>query len=335
MKSNNRLYVRDILGATAILLVVFNHSATIFFGWKPNLYGIHSFKIAAISHLFIGIQMPLFVMISGYLYQHLISIGKYINFQKFLKKKIKRLLLPYLILAPLMIILFVPNGANPWVFSVNFFSGTHHLWFILMIFYAFIFFRVLGPYLNDHQITASILLALVSVAGFYLGYIYTGNTFCITPCFKYFFFFFLGTVLYRQPHDLCDSKWWLFALIYLAIRIPHMLFFRNDSFIWINSITPVLEGLFGCLASLGFAGKYGEQIMHFFKIPVNFISRNSYGIYIFHMPFVLWGINVFNHGPQINEYLVVAILFLGSLSFSLAINSLCRRYSTLKLLIGE
>lgn len=120
MKSNNRLYVRDILGATAILLVVFNHSAAAFVGWKPNLYGIHSFKIAAISHLFVGIQMPIFVMISGYLYQHLISIGKYVNFQKFLKNKIRRLLLPYFILAPLMIISFVPNGASPSIFFRKF-----------------------------------------------------------------------------------------------------------------------------------------------------------------------------------------------------------------------
>ena len=219
-------------------------------------------------------------------------------------------------------------------FFVNFFSGAYHLWFILMIFNAFIFFRVLGPYLKDHQITASVLLAFISVSGFYIGYIW-GDPFCVTSCFKYFFFFFLGTVLYRQPHDLLNSKWWLFAFVYLAIRIPHMLFFRNDTFLWTNSITPVFEGLFGCLGFLGLASKYGEQIMHFFKIPVNFISKNSYGIYIFHMPFVLWGINGFKHAPQINEYLVVAILFFASLSFSLVITALCRQYTSLKLLIGE
>ena len=138
MKIDSRLYLRDILGVAAILMVVFNHSTATFVGWKPNLYDIHSLKMAGISQLFIGLQMPLFVMISGYLYQHLISIGKYKNFKIFIKGKSRRLLLPYLIIAPLMILFFVPNGTTINIFIVNFFSGTHHLWFILMLFYAFI-----------------------------------------------------------------------------------------------------------------------------------------------------------------------------------------------------
>lgn len=331
----NRLHERDILGAAAMLMVVFNHAAAPFVGWKPNLYGLHSTELAAMSQLFVAIQMPLFVTISGLLYQSLSRQGRYQNIAEFLINKTKRLLVPYGMLAPLMLLFVAKNNSTCYELFKMFVSGVHHLWFVIMLFYAFVFFKIFWGPISNNKTLSFVVLAALSIAGFYLG-VARNEMFGFANCLRFFLFFFLGMLLADSPsRQRLDNTWWLFAALYLFLRIPHMYFFRFDSFVLINSITPVAEGVAGCLALVGACGVFGERIMQWFGGAVNFLSRDLFGIYLFHYPIILWGIHLFKKSAPLNQYLVVSVLFLAGLGGGLAVTRLVRRIPRFKLAIGE
>lgn len=91
----NRLVNISILRVTAMLAVVLFHCLC-FYGWWPNpdpdikLY-------MAIDYYLDNITMPLFFLISGFLYAYLkIDKNKYQNSREFIRKKTVRLLVPYI-----------------------------------------------------------------------------------------------------------------------------------------------------------------------------------------------------------------------------------------------
>ena len=81
--------------ALAIILVVIGHSIIMY----SDEWSLHVYDNNIISFIKRGIniiQMPLFFSLSGYLFSN--NINKYTDRLTFIKKKIKRLLLPYVLI---------------------------------------------------------------------------------------------------------------------------------------------------------------------------------------------------------------------------------------------
>lgn len=329
----NRLIERDILGAIAILLVVLQHASQTFVSWKL-LWGIDSKLLAGEIAITSAFTMPLFIMIAGLLFQFSLSHGKYFETCDFLDKKVKRLLVPFLIFSPFMIYFF-PVGDDSLFASLKLFlNGAHHLWFVLTLLYAYLFFYFFRNLLDKSSGVSLIILSIVSVAGHYLSIEY-GGLFGLTNILIYFLYFYLGIWIWKNyTSSLLNFNHWIVLGLYLSIRIVHMLYFRFDEYVWINSILPVFEGVIGSLWAWRFSFIYGAKLMGGANRPIHFISRNSYGIYLFHLPIIYGIIEVFRNFDPLNMYLVVLILFSMSLFISILLTEGLRKIN-LKMVIGE
>ena len=191
----NRLLERDILGAVAILLVVFQHASQAFVSWKL-LWGIDSKLLAGEIALTSGFTMPLFIMIAGLLFQFSLSHGKYSETRDFLDKKVKRLFVPFLIFS-LFMIYFFPVGDDSLSASLKLFlNGAHHLWFVLTLLYAYLFFYFFRHLLDKSPVVSLVILTMMAVAGRYLKIQY-GGLFGLSNMMIYFLYFYLGILIWK------------------------------------------------------------------------------------------------------------------------------------------
>lgn len=93
-----RLDYISILRVGAMLSVVVYHCIC---GYSNIWGGKWSWQIVdfwnTIAHVLSYYHMPLFVIISGFLFKYVQITGKYSNFGTFLYKKIRRIMIPYIV----------------------------------------------------------------------------------------------------------------------------------------------------------------------------------------------------------------------------------------------
>src|SRR5690554_1975209 len=98
----------DLLKAFAIIIVLRHSFAPYTGSWNFEVHYQYDEAANIIGKYISTISMPLFVFISGFIYSYLRNyLNKYDSFSNLLKKKTKRLLIPYLILAPLYLLTFL------------------------------------------------------------------------------------------------------------------------------------------------------------------------------------------------------------------------------------
>lgn len=133
----------SLLRALAMLTVVLHHSLCYYAVWSrpitdPAFKACGEYAYAVVAMFVKQTNLPVFLMLSGYLYAYLLFVrGKYGDARQFVWGKTKRLLIPYVFWA-LMLIMFFPLEhhclAN---LPVNF----CHLWFLLMLFEVSLIFH--------------------------------------------------------------------------------------------------------------------------------------------------------------------------------------------------
>jgi fucose 4-O-acetylase-like acetyltransferase len=183
----------DLLKGIAIILVVAGHYMPLHNGeaWKSIVAGIYAF------------HMPLFMMISGYLYKKTSCGHAAGNHLSYLFNKAKRLLIPYYIISGLVLVLKIlaqAFGANlEFPVSDDFFyrifvnplgGYATFLWFIYVLFLIFIIYPGLARIVRNNYILAIIL--------FLASLIPLTDEFCLSRLFKYMFYFHCGVVLFSD-----------------------------------------------------------------------------------------------------------------------------------------
>lgn len=156
-------------------------------------------------------NMPLFTFLAGYLFCYLFKYkGKYLEFKPFLRNKIKRLLIPYLILG-FVINMTQIGRQNPFELVL----GTpNHLWYCLMLFYCFVACWLLenrNKRLNISAMCLSFLLVIVaggrtiisSPLGIYM------------PCY-YYGYFYAGFLTFQYKEKILAAVKKYFAFLLLA-----------------------------------------------------------------------------------------------------------------------
>lgn len=136
MVKGNRFAYISWLRVVAMILVVMSHSLDYYtpFWHYPDSAQVNTYFVTA--KILNNIHMPIFVFVSGFLYHYQLEKKAYANNLNFIKGKIKRLLIPFLVWSAI-IVAFISNR-NYIEFIIY---GASHLWFLGMLLILFLIFH--------------------------------------------------------------------------------------------------------------------------------------------------------------------------------------------------
>lgn len=327
---NNRVEELDIMKFWGILLVVLGH-VTRMYSSKGLIHPIiESHSLSVITNLIYSFHMPLFVFVSGCVFAFQCEVLKRKDgFLDMTKKKSKRLLIPYLVFGIFMVVLMYGLGLR--TNFVNYaFDGillsldSRHLWYVLMLFIVFEVFWIMRKAV---EVTHIPIWSLIIVS--FVFYLLSGHiSSCllqINTTLKYLFWFTLGYIFLIKKSIIIK------VLIYLTgvtILIYNMYKVSN-----IESSAPLLGTISACVGILLFymISSDTKSITNFRLYRI--ISKNSFGIYLFHVFFV-YLLFFFAKDIYIHPYLLCFVVFSISLLLSIIMTELTRRLGW-HIIIGE
>ena len=232
----------DALKGFAMFLVVLGHSIIVYpINLHENNFFNNLYEFISTFHL------PLFFIISGYCFSYKDSYKQYIT------KKIKRILIPYLIFSLLNILLrtLAPSLVNKsddfvtLLMNVIFNGGEY--WFLYTLFMIFLFYPLLYK-INRNKVIAIILEILLLIASLLNVKV---NMFCITSLLKYLFYFNSGVLIKIYKKDIFENNKnnVLYTLVIFIILIFVFLLYRKYTFNYLETICAILGILFSYLLS--------------------------------------------------------------------------------------
>lgn len=272
----------DIARAIGIILVVAGHY---FPDNSPHWY-VNTREWIYTFH------MPLFMFISGYVYELAKREETYL---KFLGRKAKRLLIPYLIVSAVIISIKLSSqalmgmelknavGVDAFLKMLYEPEAAIHLWFIFALWWIFVIvplFRWKG---------GNIVLLIIGIAAHYLPYVapsfHYPTIFCLNKAAEYLMYFMLGAVLYDAGLDLDKPDKPIATVIILASGLLFKFAPSAAPFIWI-AVIMALSSLMQTMP---------ERAIR----PFVTISESSYTIYLIHSIFIGFIVTAFKFVPSL------------------------------------
>lgn len=327
MKDKKIEYRINNIRALAILIVVFGHSI-ILYSSSWNLYETlqTSFVFDQIKKVINLFQMPLFFSLSGYLFSY---ANMEQSFFAFIKKKCKRLIIPFFIVGifwmiPIKMLLDYAGYQNSnflqAVYKMVMNQENGHLWYLPTLFFLFILFGAFKKYITKDKKASYILVIVLLFVSKYsktlpdLGFPY------LNYVYQYAWSFGFGMIIPNLPRSRrktgssSASKILLFIVIMLTAVIDTIVLNRADILVTVIVIYSF----------------YLAMPDRSVKV-LNSISKNSFGMYLFHSPLIYITFTFFPNGAP---YKVVAMNFIlwGTLSY--CITSVLRKIK-LGIVIGE
>lgn len=316
-------YQINNIRAFAIIAVVFGHSIIIY----SLSWGIYKTEnvcqiLDAVKRYIDLFQMPLFFSLSGYLFT--ISSKKE-TILEFCKKKFRRLMLPFFLIGaiwmiPVKLILGYPGyQADNYVTAflkllMNIDSG--HLWFLPTLFIMFIVFIFVKKIVGSKSKIISLLVCLG------IGCIYwfwpDFRVPYLRKFYQYAWAFLLGACMTEKVMEkvllfLRKSKW-INVIIFIVCLIDTVILSRNDLVCAVLFIVSIYS----------LASDRSNAML-------NKISKNSFGIYLFHSPLIYITFTFFLNYPI---WFVVLLNFVVWGGVAYFMTELVRRIN-FKILIGE
>ncbi len=315
---NSRLSNIEFLRCFAVLTLVGCHSLCVYVGWQSYLPDIAAavgdtpltlfYRILSTRVLMPDANMPLFTVISGFVYAHLRKQGRYQKTKEFIKKKGRRLLIPYFVIGSIVVLTIAD-----WAPISILFGDAHHLWYCAMLFWCFVYIRIFEKIPNYLKI-------IVVLIGLFLQFRYPPyDILGVVKGIRYFPYFVLG--------------------YYLVDYLP-ILQVRGKIILTISWLICVVGSIFLQSNILNCFLNYLFVLMLFAWVPQNIIVSNlvikisgySFGIYVFHEWF-LWNmahIEALHHFIIEHQILYPIIAYVSILTVSI----LLTRYS-LKTKVGR
>lgn len=244
MINKERIEWIDYLKSFACLLVVIGH---LLMSLKSidNYDTITDFIIWFI-YLF---HMPLFMCISGLLYNRIPKITSLKDYKKFEFKKIVNLLIPYISFYSITIILNMifsnsvntPRGMNDWLGIFN--NPISPYWFLYSLLSIFIIIPIFEKMFNYNKKKVLILLGIFKMISVFYG----PNIFFINSIMKYGFYFYLGTFVNIKEKIYNIYKVFIWAVIYIVMAI---IVYNNCTNKIISAVTEFIFSLFGIFIAI-------------------------------------------------------------------------------------
>lgn len=160
----NCTFAKSIL----MILIVCYHGCALWtnnWGQLPHIQapGIGIFRNGSIRFIYC------FTLISGYIfYYKKFERKEYILFTAFVYKKMKRLLVPFLVVGIMWIIpfeIYFSNKERNFIFKYLVGISTSQLWFLLMLFNVFIMAFILNPLICKSNLLSVIISTLIWFIG--------------------------------------------------------------------------------------------------------------------------------------------------------------------------
>lgn len=272
----NRTFFPDVavLRSLSIMAVVAFHTtgmmyADAHFPATKELY--HSVYYAFNQCLLINVAMPMFVFLSGYLFHYQLATGRVTSFVGMVRKKVLHILVPYFVFG--LVMMATTANFNP----ISLFRGGYwHLWFLPMLFWCFVVSYALRRLTRSIYYVAILISAFgVSLCGKFLPQIMGLHYITVWYCW----FIFGGVVfLFCEQISSFMRRYrlqWLFILSYVILTVLHPVPYGERTWFATLAQAGVVVALWLVFHTLR------PAVMHRLH-PLVWLSRYSYGIYIFH-----------------------------------------------------
>lgn len=327
MKSETQYYNDiSILRVSAMLMVVFYHClcpyTTI---WEGSPYGV-GFQVPiwqSIDMMLGQLHLPIFFLISGFLYGCKRIRGGYSDFRQFVRGKVKRVLLPY-VMVGLFLCLLQHRGVDQMLYGVS------HLWFLVVIFECYLFGRLLDFVLLMGKKQSKMLIAVTICFIVFVSYRLPGNRILCEPLFvKYFPLYMIGMLLSKVNFGrlaMLHGRILLYMFIALAVFVMQQLFLRRSILDQMTAVS-VIVLLFVSL-----------RTMKIKSLPssIRSLDKCSMGIYIVHHIVIqeMNGTACFHHLASTHCYLYPIIQFVMLTLLSWGFVALCDKSKYSKYVLG-
>lgn len=310
------------LRAMAILLVVFGHSIILYCpDWGVYQTDNKVLFLQVIKNFINIIQMPIFFSISGYLFYQ--SINKKRTLKQFTLNKFKRLIIPMIFIGifymiPIRCLIKYPpyNNLNIHQILMLFIEGKElgHLWYLIILFIIFIIAYLFMKNIKNNNIFKDLIIFLLLIILQVVQQKVYINTY-INLVMSNFLYFYTGILLNKYEKKLYINK--LIDILLLMTSFVLVPIFNNQYY-----------NLFCSIISIGLCYKLMPNKTNNI---IEIVSKNSFGIYLFHSPLVYITYSFF---PNYSPLFVVFLNFLifGTTAFLITV---VMRKTKLKFIIGE
>jgi len=274
---SNRFTDIDIAKGLCIILVVIGH-------YKPDNSPDWYHTLIDVIYCF---HMPLFMYASGFIYH---ATKKPVTYQKFVWKKFKRLVIPYIFVSWLIICIKLLMESNMYVENpvslTSFYeilyipAAGYFLWFVYVLFLIFLIIPFFGtPQKVNFLLLISLIWLIIPVE--------TTTLFCIAPLKKHLFYFVFGCFI-SQYQNLIHQKIErinililvvCFIILYLLTQI-----FSNSLIIFVLQCIHLCLALVGIWITLKISHYLAVNTQNLKYIFVQ-LAIYSYTIYLFHTSF--------------------------------------------------
>ncbi|WP_289685470.1 acyltransferase family protein, partial [Muribaculum intestinale] len=296
---NKRLVEIDILRVLCISLLISDHSFAIYSNTWTKPECIDNITLYYwIGKFCQSFMLPLWVFISGFLWSYqVIGLERTSNLYTLLSKKTHKLLLPCYLFGVAYILLIGELSDLITLKGIYYYlCGVGHLWFLPMLFWAFIFSYFIQKFrINDTLLL--IVLFVISIVSWNIASLGIGNA------LYYLFYFQFGFICfkYRDRINPILSNW---TYIILAITLFIVIFPYLTSYLEVvtpSNVNTISERAISQIKMhiisapcqiLGIVICYGIAV-RFQPIVINSkiisqIAAYSFGLYIFHQFILIW-----------------------------------------------
>ena len=309
--TSSRLNEVTYLRVFAILSLVAWHSYCSYTAWEIGCSPLDKYYTVAFKFFAPIANMPLFTFLSGYLFYFLFKEkGKYAVFSSFLKNKVNRLLIPYLVLG-FVINLTQIGRSNPLLSMLL--GAPNHMWYCLMLFSCFILCwfveKKLGSKYNLIISIFSFLFVIIEGE----RYLSVKTPFGLWMVVYFYSFFYLGFLVFQYSDRIIPiiRKY----ISYLIITFLCLAFF--------SCMNHHAEGISSVLFVI-LLTTVARQIKKCPPYWMELVAKYSFGVYVFHQ-WIIWNITRYEPmQPIIQEYYVLfpIVLYISVFFFSLLLTHL-------------
>ena len=313
----------DFARSVLILLVVLGHSLLFWGGdWIFSDIAIQAPSLGLIADWIGSYHTQALTAISGLTYEFICEKRGGYLFPDLLAKKVKRLLVPYVLISIFWVIpltaLFVDVDTRYMVDKFALGKSPAQLWFLLMLFDVFVLFHPLRPLVVKSKWGYLVFPLLYFGSG--LVFSGTGNYFQIPRAMQYLSFFAMGHAVYRYRDILFTGRInlrqpWVLTLLLVMHVAAFLLYLQHIP------RTATLLKLFlnfeGCLAAVAILLYLGDKVKPENKM-LALLSKHSFAVYLLHQQIIYFTLYYLN--GLVCPALHAAINFVVSLAVSLLLS---------------
>lgn len=287
-----------------MLLVVLYHSMLCCTGlsWAPQSAYQTSRTFYYIAQFLNSIHIWAFTFVSGYVYAYLrYETDRYSDWKTVIRKKTRRLLLPYAATAILWVVpfscYFWRTGTKELVVNYLLGSAPSQLWFLLMLFWQFVFFQPLADRITVQRkniclfLTAFLLLHYLPTV---LSVVHVPNVFQFLTALRYALFFYLGIVFRRTD----TRKFITWKVLGGGTIATVLLFVGQQNLLEQGALSKALaEGIRPFVSIFGtYSFIIGCLLLHrrFPDEKGGIIQKSGMTVYLFHQQLIYVSICLFN-----------------------------------------